>query len=121
MFTVLRKSRSVKVNNKWIVIAGRYRYLIAVVIIAGSYAAILSERTMPFAEGWYTYYAQCINRGEIVYKDFDYLFPPFYIYTIALITKIFGYKIIVLRVVGVVFFGFICGRVFFIFFLCFLV
>ncbi len=115
MFTVLRKSRSVKVNNKWIVIAGRYRYLIAVVIIAGSYAAILSERTMPFAEGWYTYYAQCINHGEIVYKDFDYLFPPFYIYTIALITKIFGYKIIVLRVVGVVFFGLIAGILFLIF------
>ncbi len=77
---------------------------ILVVIVAGYYSILLSKRTMPFAEGWYTYYAQCINKGEIVYKDFDYLFTPLYIYFISFITKIFGYKIIVLRIVGVFFF-----------------
>ena len=59
---------------------------------------------MPFAEGWYSYYAKCINRGEVVYKDFDYLFTPLYIFFIALITKIFGYKVIILRIVGIIFF-----------------
>lgn len=115
MFTVLKRFGSVKTYKKLSAIADRYKYLAAVVIVSGAYAAILSGRTMPFAEGWYTYYAQCINRGGIVYKDFDYLFPPFYIHAIALITKIFGYKIITLRIIGVIFFGILSGIVFLIF------
>lgn len=82
--------------------------------MTGFYAALMSRRTMPFAEGWYTYYAQCINKGEILYKDFDYLLSPLYILLIAFITKIFGYKIIVLRILGVLFFCLIACLVFFI-------
>ena len=55
------------------------------------FAAILCNKTMPAAEGWYTYYAQLINNGQVVYKDFEYLFMPGYITFIALFTKIFGY------------------------------
>lgn len=80
----------------------RYLLLLLVVLVCGSYAFIQHNKTMPFAEGWYSYYAQCINNGEIVYRDFDYLFPPFYIYLVALITRLFGYHIIVLRVFGVI-------------------
>ncbi|MCD7761924.1 MAG: glycosyltransferase family 39 protein [Lachnospiraceae bacterium] len=79
-------------------------FLIFSVIIPGLYAGILYNQTMPFAEGWYTYYAQCINDGLMPYRDFEYLFSPVYIYFIALVTRIFGYKIIVLRVLGVLFF-----------------
>ena len=82
----------------------RLKYMIAVVLATGCYAGILYNQTMPFAEGWYTYYAQCINNGEVVYRDFDYLFTPLYINLIAFITKIFGYKIIVLRFIGIIFF-----------------
>ena len=75
----------------------RYKYLLMVLSVCGLYTGIMYNQTFPFAEGWYTYYAKCINSGEIVYKDFDYLFTPLYITLIACITKIFGYKIIVLR------------------------
>lgn len=68
------------------------------------FAAILCNKTMPAAEGWYTYYAQLINNGQVVYKDFEYLFMPGYITFIALFTKIFGYSIIALRILGVIFF-----------------
>ena len=80
------------------------RYLLIILSVCACYAGILYNQTMPFAEGWYSYYAKCINRGEVVYKDFDYLFTPLYIYFIALITKIFGYKVIILRIVGIIFF-----------------
>ena len=56
----------------------------------------------PFPEGWYTYYAQCIQRGEVPYKDFEYLFPPLYLYLINFFTYIFGFDIISLRLLGVV-------------------
>ena len=79
-------------------------YAFVTVMACGLYAFFTSLRTMPFAEGWYTYYAQCINNGESAYKDFDYLFTPLYINLIALFTRIFGYKIIYLRLLGVVFF-----------------
>ena len=80
------------------------RYLLIILSVCACYAGILYNQTMPFAEGWYSYYAKCINRGEVVYKDFDYLFTPLYIFFIALITKIFGYKVIILRIVGIIFF-----------------
>lgn len=82
----------------------KYRYFIFVILICGCYTGILHNQTMPFAEGWYTYYAKCINNGEVAYKDFDYLFTPLYIYLIAFLTRIFGYNIIVLRLFGVVVF-----------------
>lgn len=81
-----------------------HKYLLFVILCSGLYAGIMSLRTMPFAEGWYTYYAELINEGKIVYKDFDYLFSPLYIYFIALLTRLFGYKIIVLRLVGILFY-----------------
>ena len=41
-------------------------------------------------------------RGEpSPYVDFPLLFPPLYVYCIALFTKIFGYSILALRVLGV--------------------
>lgn len=108
----IRKYRSSVVYHKILRLAEKYKYLVAVMFVTGVYAGILSGRTMPFAEGWYTYYAQCINHGEVVYRDFDYLFPPLYIYLIAFITKIFGYKIIMLRMMGVLFFSVLSGIVF---------
>lgn len=69
------------------------------------FSASLSNKTMPVAEGWYSYYAKLINeKGMMPYRDFELLFPPLYTYIIALITRIFGYKIIVLRIVGVIVF-----------------
>lgn len=85
----------------------KWKYLLFTLIVCVLYAAVLADHTMPFAEGWYTYYAKCINNGELAYRDFDYLFPPLYIYLIAIITKIFGYKLIVLRIFGVIVFAII--------------
>lgn len=77
---------------------------LAVVVIAAVYSGVLSVRTMPYAEGWYTYYGQLINGGETVYKDFQYLFTPLYINLIAAFTKVFGYDILALRILGVIVF-----------------
>ncbi|MGN1328274.1 MAG: hypothetical protein ACI4V4_01085 [Eubacterium sp.] len=78
--------------------------LVFTLIPVAIFAISLSNKTMPLAEGWYTYYAQLINEGQVVYRDFEYLFMPGYITFIALFTKIFGYNIIALRVLGVIFF-----------------
>ena len=78
--------------------------IIALAIVLAIYAIIVHDRAMPFSEGWYTYYAQCINNGLIPYRDFSYLFSPLYLYTIATFTDVFGYEIIKLRILGIVFF-----------------
>ncbi len=89
-------------QNKWF-----YLFALLAMLIAGLYAAFLSSRTLPFSEGWYTYYAKCIHSGQLPYRDFEYLYPPVYIYFMALVTKIFGYDLIVLRAMGVLFFALI--------------
>lgn len=69
------------------------------------YAAMSSFRMMPVSEGWYTEYAWLINHGKLPYRDFEYLFFPLYTFIVAGITRVFGYSIIVLRIVGVILFG----------------
>lgn len=82
-----------------------YRLLIACVV-SGAAAAIfggfLADKSMSVAEGWYSYYAYLINeQGAVPYVDFPLLFPPLYVYLIALFTRIFGYGFMALRVLGV--------------------
>lgn len=80
-------------------------FLLITLLIPALYAGMMYDKVMPFAEGWYTYYAECINeKGLIPYRDFEYLYPPFYLYFIALVTKVFGYKLIVLRTMGIIMF-----------------
>ncbi len=84
-----------------------YGFAALAVAIAVLFVSVMYNKTLPFAEGWYTYYAQCINRGLVPYRDFEYLYSPMYIYLVAFITKIFGYELIVLRRLGIVFFALI--------------
>ena len=82
-----------------------YRLLAACLLCAAAAAIFgffLFDKGMPVAEGWYSHYAYMINEeGALPYVDFPLLFPPLYVYSIALFTKIFGYSIIGLRVLGV--------------------
>ena len=82
-------------------------FLVLTITLTFVYVWAVSNETMPMAEGWYTYYAQCMHRGELPYRDFEFLFPPVYLYCIFIITQIFGYKIMVLRLFGVLLFVFI--------------
>ena len=74
-------------------------------LVCGIYCALISFRSAPVTEGWDTYYAYLINRGELPYLDFEYLHPPFYIYFAALFTKVFGYGFIAFRILGVFIFS----------------
>ncbi len=84
-------------------------YILALltVVASGLFVAIMMTRTLPFAEGWYTYYSKCINSGLMPYTDFEYLYSPVYIYFTALVTRIFGYDLMVLRSLGIIFFSLI--------------
>lgn len=79
------------------------------------FAALLSFRTMPVSEGWYAEYAWQINHGNLPYRDFEYLFFPLYLFIISFYTRIFGYSILALRILGVVVFGCIGGALYCIF------
>ena len=79
--------------------------LILVVLTTGSFSYIMSVRSYPIAEGWYSAYAMAMNeQGAVPYKDFELLFTPTYTYIIALFTKIFGYELMSLRIFGVIIF-----------------
>ena len=80
------------------------------------FCAIMSFHSMPAAEGWYSYYGKLINEyKQMPYKDFELLFMPVYTYIIAFFTKIFGYKIIVLRILGIIIYSLIAIVSFFLF------
>lgn len=38
-----------------------YIFMVLTIAVATFYVALMCNKTMPFAEGWYTYYAQLIN------------------------------------------------------------
>ena len=89
---------SIKQGNKI-----NYHYVGAIVsiVLVSILTCYLYDKSMPTAEGWYSYYAKCILNGDIVYQDFEYLFTPVYMYIIAGFIKCFGYNIIALRVLGI--------------------
>lgn len=87
--------------------------VISIILTVTLYEIFMHNKTMPFPEGWYTYYAQCINSGMMPYRDFEYLFSPVYMYFIAFFTKVFGYEIIYLRVLGIFVFTIIGFLLFF--------
>ncbi|WP_332445859.1 hypothetical protein [Sphaerochaeta sp.] len=76
-------------------------YLLLTLSVTTLYMIIMFNRNFPVAEGWYSYYSELINQGQKPYQDFEYLFFPFYINFIALFTRIFGYNIIALRILGI--------------------
>ena len=80
-------------NPKHIAVIG----LITVIFVYGFY---VFNKTAPVSEGWYTTYAQLILDGKRPYADFDFLFPPSYLYFVTIIVAIFGPQYIVLRIVG---------------------
>lgn len=92
------------IKEKWSKERKQEIYVLAFLVFCTSiYATFISLRTMPMAEGWYSYYAKCVLNGEHVYSDFEYLFTPIYLYLITGIISVFGYNIFVLRIVGVIF------------------
>ena len=95
-----------KIRQVWITRRSLLLACALTVLFAVLYAGFLVNKTMPPAEGWYTYYAYLINEeGAIPYVDFELLFPPLYTYLIAIFTRIFGYGILALRIFGVVIYG----------------
>ena len=77
-------------------------FLAATCLLTFMYVVYFSTKGFPISEGWYTEYAWRINHGDLPYKDFSLLFPPLYAHIIALVTKLFGYNLIVLRYLGVI-------------------
>ncbi len=74
--------------------------------ICAVYAGAFVLKIFPPTEGWYSYYAYLINEeGAVPYVDFELLFPPLYVYVMALFTKIFGYGIVAVRILGVLIFA----------------
>lgn len=78
--------------------------MIITTIFSGVFSGVLSFKTFPLAEGWYSVYAKYINLGKLPYRDFELLFTPFYAYIIAAFTRIFGYEIYKLRILGIIIF-----------------
>lgn len=89
-------------NNK-----SYYLFALLAMFVAALFVCFTHDRTLPFAEGWYTYYAKCVNEGQMPYRDFEYLYSPIYINFMAVFARIFGYDIIVLRRLGILFFALI--------------
>ena len=78
--------------------------LMATILLTTLFAGYLCNKGLPLAEGWYDYYASQILDGEVVYKDFEFLFTPIYIYFMTFFIKIVGNDILCMRILGVVMF-----------------
>lgn len=50
-------------------------------------------------ENVYYYMAKLVSEGKIPYKNFFYAHPPIHVYILALVYKVFGFNIIVLKMV----------------------
>ena len=56
----------------------------------------------PGDENVYYYMGKLVSEGKIPYRDFFFAHPPLHIYLIALIYKIFGFNIVILKAVPLI-------------------
>jgi len=67
---------------------------IAVFIIINLKGLLIAQ---PGDENAYYYMGKLVSEGRVPYKDFFFAHPPFHIYLIALIYKVFGFNIVILK------------------------
>jgi hypothetical protein len=84
--------------------AGLAWALTGTAVVTGTYASLVANRGFPVTEGWFEVFARYVNDGRVPYRDFELLSPPLYTYILAGITRVFGYDLIVLRIVGILVF-----------------
>lgn len=75
-------------------------FIFAVAFIAIALKGLITLQ--PGDENVYYYMGKLVSEGKFPYKDFFYAHPPLHIYLIALIYKIFGFKIAVLKAVPLI-------------------
>lgn len=84
--------------------SSRNAYLLFV-ILAIAFLAIVSRGlflAQPGDENVYYYMGKVVSEGNVPYKDFFYAHPPLQIYIFALIYKIFGFNIFILKSVPLI-------------------
>jgi hypothetical protein len=99
-----RKDRQTVVTSRHAGRAGVAGAVAGTAIVTGTYAAMVANKGLPLTEGWFEVFAKYVNAGKVPYRDFDLLAPPLYTYILAGIARVFGYDLIVFRIVGVVVF-----------------
>ena len=62
------------------------------------------NKIFPITGGFYSVAAKSMGKGLLPYKDFQLLFPPVYTFFIYILTQIFGYNFIVIRIWGIIIF-----------------
>jgi hypothetical protein len=65
------------------------------------YNLIFFNKYFPLTEGWFSSYAELVNKGQMPYKDFYFFLTPLYPLQIALFQDIFGNSLIALRILGI--------------------
>ncbi len=60
------------------------------------------NRFFPFSEGWYTFLAQNLSDGLVLYRDIPFVLPPVYPLFVKCFISIFGESLIYLRILGLV-------------------
>ncbi len=58
--------------------------------------------SQPGDENTYYYMGKLISEGKVPYKDFFFAHPPLHIYLVALIYKIFGFNVVILKLIPLI-------------------
>ena len=64
---------------------------------------VYEQAVIPPQHGWWNYYAWRIAKGDILYKDIFFYMPPYYLYFMAFLYKIFGSFVMGYNIVGLLF------------------
>lgn len=81
-------------KEKWI-------YLIILCVLTIIFYLLIFNRWIIHIVGWHIYYAKMLLGGKMVYRDFYYYLPPFYLLFCSFIIKLTRGSILVFRVYGI--------------------
>ena len=78
--------------------------IILFIFIAAFILIVLKALAMPQPgdENVYYYMGKLVSEGKVPYRDFFFAHPPLHIYLLALVYKIFGFKIIIMKLLPLI-------------------
>jgi 4-amino-4-deoxy-L-arabinose transferase-like glycosyltransferase len=81
----------------------KYFAVLLVLVISIAIFKILNSHATFSDENVYFLMSKRVIKGEIPYKDFNFVHPPFQIYTIAIFFKLFGISLVSGKLSAIIF------------------
>lgn len=76
-------------DNNFCIASNKYIYLLLLLVLSSLYYSFFMFSVIPMQTGWWQYYAFCLTKGALLYKDVFLFLPPYFAWFTGLLYLFF--------------------------------